>query len=314
MANQKCKAIDVVYVLGKGSSWKNNEIRFSLRAIEKNLQEFRNIWIIGEKPEWIKGIHHIPFQDELVNNADGNIIRKVLRVCQEKALSEDFLFINDDHLIMKPIIASKIPPYHKGDMTEFNQEYFETDFWRGRLWRTKNILKEKGYPAYHFDCHIPIILNKKHFPKVISQFNFEKNIGFTMKSLYANVIYGKDAPKLKGEKVTVFRPMTYDQVKLYCAGRQFVAFNDKGLRVGLKIWLYLNFPNPSSFEKTILDPEPFMEIIKWITDEESEYQAGYALFEKYGKSKKVKKYLSREENSGRRIKLEHQMRELLNYL
>jgi hypothetical protein len=314
MANQKNNAIDIVYVLGKGSSWKNNEIRFSLRALEKNLQGYRKIWVIGEKPEWIKGIHHIPFKDELVNNADGNIIRKVLRICQEKTLTKNFLFINDDHLIMKSICASDILPYHKGNMVDFKKEYFEADFWRGRLWRTRNILIEKGYPCFHFDCHVPMVINKKHFPEVISQFDFEKNVGFTMKSLYGNLIYAENAPRLNGEKVAVFRPMTFDQVKAHCAGRQFVAFNDKGLRVGFKLWLYLNFPDPSSFEISNLDPEPFIDILQWLADGESEYQAGYALFEKYGKSKKVKRYLSREENSGRRMKLEHQLRELLNYL
>ena len=37
--------IDVVYVLGTGSKWHNNEIRFSLRALEKNLRDYRHIYV-----------------------------------------------------------------------------------------------------------------------------------------------------------------------------------------------------------------------------------------------------------------------------
>jgi hypothetical protein len=314
MASQSKNSIDVVYVLGKGSSWRNNELRFSLRALEKNLLEYRKIWVIGEKPEWMQGINHIPFKDELVNNADGNIIRKVLRICQERTLTRNFLFMNDDHLVTKPIRAAEILPYQKGNMAEFSPEYFETDFWRGRLWRTRNILLEKGFTAYHFDCHVPIVIDKKRFPEVMSQFNFEKNIGFTMKSLYGNVIHGESAPKLNGEKITVFRPMTFDQVKLHCAGRQFVAFNDSGLRPGFKRWLHINYPTASSFEKSNVDPEPYMEIVKWLNSENRQYKEGYELFERHGKSKKVKRFLSREENPARRMKLEHQLQELLNYL
>jgi hypothetical protein len=314
MENQKTRPIDVVYVLGTGSSWKNNELRFSLRALEKNLKEFRKIWIVGEKPDWIKGINHIPFKDELVNNADGNIARKVLRVCQEKGLTEKFLFINDDHLVMKPVNAIDIPAFHKGDMATFSNEYFETDFWRGRLWRTKNILIQKGFTAFHYDCHVPMVMSKKLFPVVMSQFNFEKNIGFTMKSLYGNVVYKESGTRLKGEKITVFKPMTYDQVKEHCVGHKFVAFNDKGLRPGMKRWMYNNFPDPSSFEKEDMKKEPYMEILEWLSSEDKNYTAGSMLFDKYGKSKKVKKFFSREENSGRREKLEHQLRELLNYL
>jgi hypothetical protein len=314
MESQNRNLIDVVYVLGTGSSWKNNEIRFSLRALSKNLKGYGKIWVVGEKPEWIQDVNHIPFKDELMNNADGNIARKVLRVCQEQDLSENFLFINDDHLILKPVEAIDIPPFHKGNMASFSNEYFETSFWRGRLWRTRNILLEKGFTAYHFDCHTPMVMNKTKFPWVMAQFNFEKNIGFTMKSLYGNLVYGDAAPKLNGEKVAIFRPMTIDQVRSHCRGRQFVAFNDKGLRPGFKHWLFENFPEPSIYESNSDIREPFMVILDWLQGEDKDFQTGCRLFEKYGKSRKAVKFLLRGQSTARKMKLEHLLRELLNYL
>lgn len=304
------KAIDVVYVLGKGSNWRNNEIRFSIRALEKNLQGFRKIYIIGEDPGFLKNINHIAFPDELLNNADGNIIRKVLRACQEKGLSANFLFINDDHLIMKPMVAEEIPPYHKGDMTLLPKSFFENNFWRGRLWRTKNILVERGYPALHFDCHVPIVFSKSKFPKVISEFDFEKNTGYTMKSLYGNVVH-PDGPQLKGEKVVVFRPYTYKDIEERVAGRSFIAYNDDGLRLPLKEWLYRNFPEPSSFEKDTEDP--FFDLIKWVISDEKEYEEGVRLFQEYGKSRKSMRYFGKGESTARDLKLEHKIKELLNY-
>jgi hypothetical protein len=306
------KSIDVVYVLGKGSVWKNNEIRFSLRSVEKNLQGIRKIWVIGERPEFLKNINHIPFPDELPNNADGNIIRKVLRVCQEKMLTDNFLFINDDHLILKPVIAGDIPPYHKGDLTEFPKEYFELNFWRGRLFRTKNILREKGYPTLHFDCHMPIILNKQRFPEVISEFDFEKNIGYTMKSLYGNIVH-PDGPMLNGEKATIFRPYILPDIIERVKNKTFIAFNDDGLRIPMKTWLYINFPEPSKYEKTNGPGDPFFDIIEWVLSEEKDFASGCMLYDKHGKARKVKKYLSKGESEARYIKLEHKLRELLNY-
>ncbi len=47
---EKIEKIDLVYILGKGSKWSDNEIRFSLRSIEKYF-DYRKIFIIGEKPE-----------------------------------------------------------------------------------------------------------------------------------------------------------------------------------------------------------------------------------------------------------------------
>jgi hypothetical protein len=305
------KNIDVVYVLGKGSNWRNNEIRFSLRAIEKNLKGVRKIWIIGEDPGFLKGVNHISHPDEFTNNADGNIIRKVLRACQEEDLTENFLFINDDHLVMKPVRAENIPAFHKGDMTTFDKAFFEVNFWRGRLFRTKNILVQKGYTAYNFDCHVPIIFNKKIFPEVISQFDYEKNIGYTMKSLYGNVVC-KDARRLDGEKVVLFRPYTVSDIMAKVAGAGFVSFNDDGLRVQLKEWLYNTFNEVSRFEADG-GADPFFRIMAWLLSADKDYDAGCEIYEEYGKAKKAKKYFGKGETKARDMKLEHKIRELLNY-
>ncbi|MFA5815861.1 MAG: hypothetical protein WC865_09615 [Bacteroidales bacterium] len=107
------KPIDIVYVLGTGSSWSDNEIRFSLRSVFKNLTNIGQIFIVGERPDGLKGFLHIDHPDEFPStNADGNIIRKVLQACKDPRVSEKFLIINDDHIIMKPMRAEKIPPFH----------------------------------------------------------------------------------------------------------------------------------------------------------------------------------------------------------
>jgi hypothetical protein len=304
--------IDVVYVLGSGSNWRNNEIRFSLRALEKNLRQYRNIYIIGEKPEFVKNIIHIPHPDELgINNADGNIIRKVLRACQEPNLSENFLFINDDHLIMKEVNAADIPPYRKMDMAKLPDSYFQDNSWRGRLFRTRNILLKAGYPSYHFDCHTPIVFNKNLFPEVMKLFSYAKDTGYTMKSLYGNVVH-PDAPELHGRKVVIFRPYVLKDIIEKVKGRGFVAYNDDGLKMPMKQWLYSQFPGPSRYELKGQE-DPFFEIIRWVISPEKDFDSGCLIFDKFGKSRKTKKYLSKGESRVRYEKLEHKIFELLNY-
>lgn len=312
MESQNKKSIDVVYVLGTGSNWRNNEIRFSLRALERNLKGIRKVWIVGENPGFLKNVTFISHPDELgINNADGNIIRKVLRACQDPGLSENFLFVNDDHLIMKPVTASGIPPYQKLDLAACKDEYFQDNSWRGRLYRTRNILKKKGYPTLHFDCHVPIVINKKLFPEVMSKFDYEKDTGYTMKSLYGNVIH-PDAPRLNGQKVVIFRPYILQDIRIKVKNRSFVAFNDDGLKPAFKTWLYINFPKPSKYEKTGTQ-DPFFDIIEWVSSDQRDFAAGCRIFDKHGKSKRTKKFLSKGESIVRYQKLEHKLRELLNY-
>lgn len=312
MGSRSDNGIDVVYVLGTGSGWNNNEIRFSLRALEKNLRGYRYVYVIGECPSWLRNVRHIPFKDELKQNADGNIARKVLRVCQEEDLSDSFLFINDDHIIMKPIDAVSIPPYHKGDLKERPKSYFQETFWRGRLFRTMNVLKEKGLSTLHYDCHVPMLIDKHLFPGTIKQFDFEQNIGYTMKSLYGNVVHGVKAPKLDGEKVTLFKKLnTMSQLTRRVTGRQFVAFNDEGLNSIVKLWLYKVFPEPSSYETSC--NEPFIDVINWLNGGQ-DYAQGLALYQKHGKSKRIKKFLNKAPSTARRMKMTHLMTELLNYI
>lgn len=303
---------DVVYVLGAGSPWKNNELRFSIRSLVKNLKGFRRIYIVGEKPSWIKNVVHIPFPDVFTNgqNNDGNIIKKVLRACEIKGLSQNFLFINDDHFIIKPIEVLNIPPYQKGDMTTFTPEYFELNFWRLRLWRTKNILVKKGYSAYHYDCHTPIIFNKKKFVEVISQFDYEKNQGYTMKSLYGNVVYNHGVP-LDGNKKVIFRNFIYNDILERLKSCTFCSVNDSGLNLDFKIYLYRHFPDQSEFEKDEMN-SCITEVLEWL-DSDRNYEKGVEIYMKYGKSVNIKRFLLTRTERSAKSKLETHLLKLMHH-
>jgi hypothetical protein len=242
---------DVVYVLGSGSNWQNNEIRFSLRSIVENLKGLGNVYVIGEKPDWMQNVIHIMWPDEFgPGNADGNIIRKVLRACKEESLSEQFLFINDDHLILKPIEASEVPYIHKGDMNTFPEIYFKRDYWRTRLKRTRDVLNFKELPCLHYDCHVPILFDKNVFPEVMSQFDYGIKPGYTMKSLYANSVSNDiDPVLLDGQKMTVFKHFNKEELNKRLEHCTFMSFNDAGLNLELKLWLIERFGSQSSFEK-----------------------------------------------------------------
>jgi hypothetical protein len=276
------KTIDVVYVLGSGSSWKNNEIRYSLRSLEKNAIGLGKIFIVGELPEFLSaGIIHIPAAD-IFNpneNADGNIATKVLAACADERLSDDFLFINDDHIILKPIALADVPAFHKGDMNSFPDSTWELNFWRKRLKRTMEILNQKGLTAYHFDCHTPILFNKNLFPEVMKNFPYQEGIGLTMKSLYGNSHYSDSGVLLSDQKKTVFKYYTKSQLDQRLAECGFMSFNDFGLNDALKIWLDETFSERSTWELSASE-DRILEITRWLKSDR-DYMEGVKLFEKY---------------------------------
>jgi hypothetical protein len=305
--------IDVVYVLGTGSRWNDNEIRFSLRSIEKNLRNFRNVYIVGHCPEFLQNVIHIKSRDvfDPGKNADGNIIKKVLLACKEKGLSDDFLFINDDHLVLKPIQVSKVPSFHKGDMKDFPAEYWKLNFWRSRLRRTFDALLLSKLSTLHFDCHTPILFNKLKFPEIISAFNYQDDIGYTMKSLYGNVMY-PNAPLLTNQKRTVFRPFTRAELSERFRGPQFLSFNDQGLNASLKWWLIEKFPAKSGFEKDTPSDRIF-ELFDWLKSGK-DYQKGVAIFQRYYKGVNIIRMFKMGETPVLRKKLEFKILQTINRL
>jgi len=247
----KSNKIDLVYVLGKESRWDDNEFRFSLRSVDQNLTGIRNIYLVGEKPEFVKGVKHIPYPDIYGKlNADGNIIRKILRVCREEKLSDMFLLMTDDSFIIYQVSAGSIPYYHKGDLREFSLRpgYFQFNEWRKRLGRTKDLLISNRLTTYHYDCHLPLILDKKLFPEIFRRFDFEKGVGLTWKSIYCNAA-GVTGTRVKNTRYTLFLKYSPNEIDQRIMGFPFVSVNDGGLTEDVKEMLIRRFPDKCKYEK-----------------------------------------------------------------
>lgn len=331
--------IDLVYILGSGSQWRNNELRFSLRSVQKNLKGYRNIYIVGENPGFLKNTspkpqipspksqvpgskpqavkdltdltelnppHHkifiIEHPDEIgPHNADGNIIRKVIRACREKGLSDYFLKMNDDYIIAHPTTASEIYPVFKCNLATQPESYFKGNHWRSRLQRTRDHLIQAGLPALHFDYHAPIIFCKHDFPQIVNRFDYASDVGLTMRSLYGNVKY-PDARKLTNEKKIIFKPHTLQQIQeKVAAATYFIAYNDDGLNDALKYWLITNFTDPSMWE-TGQVKDKICEVYLW-QYYGRDYKTGLGIIENHNPKPHLLKQLQEGECRRNRIKL-----------
>lgn len=188
--------MDIIYPLGTGSLAKNFELRMSLRSVEKYLSGFNNVYIIGEYPEWLQGAIHIPFT-EGSTVPDFNIMQKISKACELPEVSDDFLFMNDDHYILSPFDIKTFPYYCMGTL---EAEYRTRPDGYGRRARSSmDYLKEKGLPTKHFDIHYPIIYNKSLFLKYVTNGPDWEKGKFIIKSLYANSL------KIEGEETKDFK-------------------------------------------------------------------------------------------------------------
>ena len=175
--------MDVLYILGYGSTMYDWEIRLSLRTLNKNAKNIDRVFIVGKRPAFVKDVIHIPCGDPY--QPSNNHFLKVFAAIDGN-ISENFLLMNDDFYMMKTFDVEKYPYFVRGKM-----ELIENpSTYQKMLNRTLNYLKDKGYdPVWHYGCHCPIIYNKEKFNTLRPIFEQVKHdlIGLSPRILYGNM-------------------------------------------------------------------------------------------------------------------------------
>jgi hypothetical protein len=177
--------MDVVYILGTGSLWGNNEIRYSLRSIEKFF-DFEKVFVVGEYPQWMKGAIHIPAKDETQIKQE-NALRKLLVACNDTRISEKFVLMNDDFFFLEK--RENIPYYSRGSIDEVIKKhpigsgcYFQS------LVDTRNALKNTGKrKIIDYGVHSPFVCEKK---KLVTAMEFAQKKGaHSLRTVYGNLFF-----------------------------------------------------------------------------------------------------------------------------
>lgn len=217
--------MDILYYIGNGSIYNNDELRYSLRSIEKYCKDVDRVFIVGNKPEFLKDVEYIWVEDKYKWHTNACLKTKA---AIEAGISEDFLLMNDDFFMLKPFEAKKYPHYHKGDIPEKpNNEYQKI------VVNTGNYLKSLGKPFKHYGVHCPMRINAKKY-MLLERYFFEP---MSIRCLYGNLFC--EGVETKDNKDKVLK-----KSETGCFSSTPVA--DGSLMMVLKEL----YPEPSRWEKT----------------------------------------------------------------
>lgn len=214
--------MDVLYIIGGGSSWNNDELRYSLRSL-KNCQDVDKVWIVGNKPAFLRNIEYLWVEDKFDWWKNAFIKTKA---AIESGISKDFLLMNDDFFMLEPFRADDYPYYHKGELPQDEENEY-----RKVLFNTRRILEELGKTTYHFGVHCPIRINGEKYLRLEKYFNQPVSARCLYGNFYCNGV------KIEDNKGSVVKT---SESKCYSA-------NDA---VTLDTFKELNrlFPDPSQWE------------------------------------------------------------------
>jgi len=149
---------DVVYILKRKSQYE--ELRYSLRSL-RNIPHGK-VFIAGACPEWAQNVIHVPVEPISGESRYQNAERNWLGALTHPDLADDFIAMNDDFFIMKPI--DELENWHDGDLMDHYKLRVEMGAHPNyttamkiaydRL-RAAGVENPKGYTL-----HIPMFMNK----------------------------------------------------------------------------------------------------------------------------------------------------------
>lgn len=235
--------IDLVYILGSGSQWQNNELRHSLRSVERYVSGINNVFVIGEKPKFLnQNVVHIPHKDIYQNKAR-NIMSKIKRACIDDRISERFTLWNDDYFALQPFDVTQYPYYFKSDLAHSSR--INRGEYRLHCEETMKVLMFKKLEFKNFDCHYPIIYEKKKAIKMIESFDWNTSYGYVFRSMYCNFWGIQGEFKLDCKTNT---PLPEPHIKKIVENNHFLSIGDGALNMAMRKYIVNRFPEKSKYE------------------------------------------------------------------
>jgi len=240
--------MDILYILGNGSRWRNNEIRYSLRSLQKHAQNVERVFITGEKPDFINdNIKYNYYPDKYICNI--NHLLKVLYTFQTTDISDDILLNYDDNFFIKDIDINKYPFYY--NRQEIPESFDLSNTYTKSKIFTRNILLNLGKPIKDFGVHCPVIYNRQKFYEFENKFKQynelnPRNVGISVRNAYLNnlEIEGEYLPDVK-----INRILTKRDIELKIEGRNVFSIGNNIISGGIVEFLEENYPNKSRWER-----------------------------------------------------------------
>lgn len=163
------KKYDVVYILKHDV--KPDEIRYSLRSIEKNLKH-GTVWFFGGMPAGI-------YPDRAYLMQQKGILKwekarsSLIEVCVNPEVSDKFWLFNDDFFVLKPVKSET--PFFGGMLRDrilhLEHRYNDKRTGYSRALRyCEQVLHDADMTTFNYALHIPILVDKKKMHEALELF------------------------------------------------------------------------------------------------------------------------------------------------
>lgn len=155
--------MDILYILGGGSTRNNLELRMSLRSIAKYGTNIGKVIIAGSIPQWLTDdIIKVPLKDRY-SYKHQNILHCIETVIDLGVVNGDFLYSSDDHFYVKPVDFDNYPFYYKCELRRAVNKTDPFYQYHKSLYDTRMLCEKYGLPTENYSQHCNTHMNTQVF-------------------------------------------------------------------------------------------------------------------------------------------------------
>jgi hypothetical protein len=227
--------MDYVYICKYGE---NEELRYSIRSVEANLPPGK-IWVVGGKPSWYSG-NYIPVEQSA--GKQHSAIKNLSAIVQSDQIQEDFVLMNDDFFVVKPV--KEIKTYHGGslkDKIDLRREITPGSRYLDLLLKTYKVLQKIGIAEIlDYEIHVPMKISKTGLREALG-------FGTQWRSTYGNThrVGGEKIEDVKVYGSIDLSDLSYSIDNLVS---EYLSTDDQSFPIVWKKLLKDMFPDPSTCE------------------------------------------------------------------
>lgn len=243
--------MNILYMLGSGSRWQNNELRFSLRSIAKFGRNVGKVFLIGEKPDFISGkVFYEPYKQK-IQPPHKNMAELISRAIEAfgSDLGEHFLLAGDDYFYIRETDFDNYPHFKKGELPrEVSSGIYGDEAYTKCLVDTRRFLEILGRPTgnYTQHCcghiHADVWRDTKKYLDIAALFVQ----GVEPTAFHYNFLSGIDFVPRKDCKIA--KAKNREDLLAQIGGRDVFSIYDSAIWQGVAEYLLEKFPLPCVYE------------------------------------------------------------------
>jgi len=227
--------MDLVWICRKGP---NEELRYSMRSAIQNL-EHDKVWVIGDKPSWYRG----PFisSRQVHGRKYENAKRSLINLILSKQVSDDFVLMNDDFYVLKPVTLGYYYGGTMADRISRNSRLSPNATYGQKMRDTAAELRNLGINRpLDYGLHIPMPMDKRGLAVAL---NFPM-----VRSAYGNLgrVGGEQRRDVKVYSGSLYKGLSYE----WDENSEFLSTDDGSFDHVRDALLKDRFPDATPFEYT----------------------------------------------------------------